>query len=112
MDRLVPPQKSMSHEEIIRNFPALRNDQLLITSPKTPIYNCIAFAAGDESRWWWPDVARVSYWPRGVQRSVRLAVFQQAFESLGFRPTGHASLEPGIEKIVLYCKDGLLTHAA
>jgi hypothetical protein len=37
------------------NFPNLTKQNYHVTSDETGDYNCIAFAAGDESNWWWPD---------------------------------------------------------
>lgn len=36
-------------------FPGLRETEYTLTSPEDRGYNCIAWAAGDLSRWWWPD---------------------------------------------------------
>jgi hypothetical protein len=36
-------------------FPGLRGQPYEITSPRELRYNCIAFIAGDTSRWCWPD---------------------------------------------------------
>lgn len=102
----------MSRNEICRIFPSLDENQLAITSPRTPSYNCIAYAAGDHTRWWWPDPMGMFYWPSRAQRSERLPAFQQAFETLGFRITANFAIEPGFEKIAIYCKDGCPTHAA
>jgi hypothetical protein len=102
----------MSRAEILAAFPNISEHELDITSPRASTYNCIAYAAGDQRRWWWPDPDGLCYWPPGVQRSVRLATFQSAFECLGYRLTTNNEVEPGIEKIALFCKDGKPTHAA
>jgi hypothetical protein len=36
-------------------FPNLRADPYAVTSPASTVYNCIAWAAGDNTRWWEPD---------------------------------------------------------
>ena len=41
-------------------FPALVGTGYFVTSPATPEYNCIAWAAGETDRWWWPDPMGVS----------------------------------------------------
>src|SRR5437899_2905929 len=38
-------------------FPGLRGQSYRITSPADHRYNCIAFAAGDDHKSWWPDLA-------------------------------------------------------
>ena len=41
------------------DFPRLTPGNYRVTSPPSPDYNCIAWAAGDTGRWWEPGV----YWP-------------------------------------------------
>lgn len=41
--------------EIESSFPKLQTAAYHITSPATRDYNCIAWAAGDSRRWWWPE---------------------------------------------------------
>ncbi len=95
---------------ILHKFPNLDNRHLRITSPPTPKYNCIAFAAGDTNRWWWP--AGSGYWPKEAKRIVKLPAFQMAFETLGFVNCQNPSLEDGIEKIAFFHKNAQPTHAA
>jgi len=45
-------------------FPGLRGSGFVETSPEDIRYNCVAWAAEDKDRWWWPD--EDSYWPEGV----------------------------------------------
>jgi hypothetical protein len=49
-------------------FPYLKD--YVITSEETPTYNCVAFAAGDVTRWWEPlPVPLPGYhWPLGAIR--------------------------------------------
>lgn len=98
--------------EIRSLFPALASEPYRVTSPKTPTYNCIAHAAGDPSRWWWPDRFGLGYWPPGVPRALRLPAFQRAFESLGYRLASNAEFEDGVEKVAIFAKGAEPTHAA
>jgi hypothetical protein len=95
-------------------FPNLRDSQHRITSPRTVDYNCIAWAAGDETKWWWPDPDPDSmyYWPPGVSLECTIQSFLEAYSRLGFEPCQSAILEPGYEKIALYAKSGEPQHAA
>jgi hypothetical protein len=102
----------MSHQHILQWFPGLDPITLLVTSPRTPTYNCIAYAAGDHGRWWWPDPDGLFYWPVSIQRVERLAAFQAAFESLGYELTGDSDLLNEFEKIAIFSKNGTPTHAA
>ena len=84
-----------------------------ITSPPTPRYNCIAWAAGDSTRWWWPSGGY--YWPglpHGQQRPATRAEFVSTFGTLGFVPTANRTLVANTTKIALYEMNGFITHAA
>lgn len=102
----------MSRAEIFKAFPRLRNSRFLITSPDTPFYNCIAWAAGDSSRWWWPT-PRGGYWPQGAPRTLTLDSFVAAFASIGYERCEDGSAEAGFEKVAIYTDaHGVPTHAA
>jgi hypothetical protein len=93
-------------------FPGLRNQPYEIQSPKNAHYNCIAWAAGDDSKWWWPDSAAEDTWPAGVARDETLAAFQDALATLGYEVCGDERLEAGCEKIAVFALAGVPKHAA
>lgn len=93
-------------------FPLLKPNNHRRTSDPTPDYNCIAWAAGDASIWWWPDQAAMCYWPEGVAREETLAAFVAAYGTLGYALCDDNGLEKGLEKIAIYAKNGVPTHAA
>lgn len=95
---------------ILDSFPSLDKDKLEITSPRTRNYNCIAYAADDNTKWWWPTGR--SYWPKGVNRVEKLPAFQMAFETLQYEGCSNGDLEDGYEKIAIFHKDSKPTHAA
>ncbi|WP_324752100.1 DUF7689 domain-containing protein [Roseovarius sp. Pro17] len=84
----------------------------LITSPQTEVYNCIAYAAGDMTRWWWPDAMGMCYWPPGAMRLSTLPAFQIAYETLGFQLCADDSFVEGVEKIAIFHLHNEPTHAA
>ncbi len=103
----------MSREaELSEYFPGLRSGGTRITSPATVEYNCIAWAAGDDARWWWPDVTELGYWPEAVIREESIKAFVMLFASLGFTETETSTLESGVEKIALFGIGTKPTHAA
>jgi len=84
------------------DFPELRNDNHAITSKATRRYNCIAWAAGNATRKWWPDPMNIGWWPPGVQRVETMEAFIEAYGTLGYRLCFDGTLQPGIEKLALF----------
>ena len=93
-------------------FPNLSDTNHRLTSAASRRYNCIAFAAGDETRWWWPVPVGPAYWPPQTPRIVSLAAFVSAFETLGFKQCASPAIERGVDKIAIYVKDMKPSHAA
>jgi hypothetical protein len=93
-------------------FPGLAAAEHRVASPTSDKYNCVAWAALDENRWWWPDAAGVSYWPPQAPREETLEAFVEAYRLLGYLPCDSADLETGFHKIAIYAREGLPTHAA
>ena len=92
-------------------FPQL-SSRARVTSPQTGKYNCIAFAAGEVHRWWWPSGLEWNYWPKGCRLSESLPAFQQAFETLGYTLCANGDLEVGFEKVAFFVDGHSTTHAA
>jgi hypothetical protein len=101
-----------SPENIEKFFPNLPIHGYSITSPATPEYNCIAWAADDNEVWWWPDPMNTAYWPPQIQREETIEAFIQAYETLGYVQCCTPDYKEGFEKIAIYEKDGKPTHAA
>ena len=96
-------------------FPNLNDANHRITSVRTRRYNCIAWAAESEPKWWWPSLGATSrsYWPPGVPREVTLVAFIEAFRVLAYETCEDGSLEDGYQKIAIFANDsGTPTHAA
>jgi hypothetical protein len=92
------------------NFPDITSHNFRANSPPDHKYNCIAWAANDDKKWWWPD--KFGYWPKGVTRQVTTKSFVEAFATLGYEVCGDGELSPGLQKVVLYLKDGRPSHMA
>lgn len=90
-------------------FPAI-GDNYQIASTKDVNYNCIAFAADDNTKWWWPG----RYWPPGIPERIDLDSFIVCYKSLGYKECGlNGKFENGYEKIAIFVdSNGLPTHAA
>lgn len=46
------------------------------TSPATPRYNCLAWAAGQTDQWWWPDRFGAYDWPEAAPREETIEGFR------------------------------------
>lgn len=94
-------------------FPNLTAANHHVTSPATSAYNCIAWAAGLSDEPWWPaDDLDVAYWPASVPQEVTLAAFVAAFRTIDYEPCPDGTAEPGYEKVTIYARGGVPTHAA
>jgi hypothetical protein len=68
-------------------FPKLNPTNHSKTSEVDFGYNCIAWAADDTTRFWWPQpVTGYVYWPEGARRDVTRECFVEAFATLGYAP--------------------------
>lgn len=94
------------------DFPRLNSKPapFIVTSAATRQYNCVAWAMGDTSCWWWPSP--VSYWPGGCPTEVTIESFATTFASLGWCKCQDGAREKGIERVALYAKSGEPTHVA
>ena len=96
-----------------KNFVHLTGSGYRETSPVDRRYNCIAWAAGDNTRWWQPVGVGGYYWPEGIAREVTLESYELAFKRQAFRRCDSPELEEGYEKVALYTdSNGVPTHAA
>lgn len=94
-------------------FPHLVSEGYRETSARTENYNCIAWAAGDTTQWWWPDQFNQYYWPNEAPRAETLQAFIEAYELSGYTPCETSTYEHGYEKVAIYVDvSGKPTHAA
>ncbi|MBK8916137.1 MAG: hypothetical protein IPM64_16340 [Phycisphaerales bacterium] len=94
-------------------FPLLREGNFRLTSPVDGGYNCIAWAAADVERWWWPDAMHQAYWPSNAPRAVTLDAFVAAFGTLGYLDQADSSLAAARQKVAIFTDPGgVPTHAA
>ena len=81
-----------------------------IVSDASSIYNCIAWAAGDNTDWW--DWHPRAYWPASIPRSPEVDALVQVFAGLGYSICDNAERETGYEKVAIYTKNGRWEHAS
>jgi len=94
-------------------FPKLADEGYSITSPTSTSYNCVAWAAGEDHRWWEPDPMAVYYWPEGLAREDTLDSYVQALKSLAYEICEGWSYEAGFDKVAIYVDEtGQAVHVA
>lgn len=94
------------------NFPNAEDEGYNETSPDTKVYNCIAYAAGDTDRNWWPNSAPNGYWPKDVPNKTTVYAFLKCFRSLGYESCDDGEVEEGFEKVAIYALNNVVKHAA
>lgn len=99
---------------IEHHFPDIADWGYVLTSSITCDYNCIAWAAGDDTRQWWPSPDDGSvYWPSEAPHALNVDAFAAAYATLGYVACEGEEHELGFEKIALFAHaSGEPTHAA
>ncbi|MBN2579061.1 MAG: hypothetical protein JXB10_08730 [Pirellulales bacterium] len=111
-------RKGIQH--LIPAFPGLYNVDHEQTSDASVIYNCIAYAADDNTQKWDCTAAPPElplpagfYWPNGAKRGHELDALISAFRTIGYEICNGPERESGYEKVALYADaHGNWTHAA
>lgn len=106
---------AINRQTLIQVYPDLRNDpNFYILSPRTPVYNCIAWAMGYTDRWVEPCTKPGYWWPDGATWGYTAEALIEAFEAEGFEHAQHSYPEEGFSKVILYKNEttGAWTHAS
>ncbi len=86
---------------------------IAITSPCAKDYNCIAWAAEDDTRWWQPSFNGLSYWPTNTFGDYSLENYISAYATIGYERCDSEYFEEGFQKVALYIdRVNEVTHAA
>lgn len=96
-------------------YPNLRSEGYTPRSPKSVKYNCIAWAVGDNRRWWSPQIGY--FWPPGAARINSIDAYIQALGTAGYvecvaSECTNPPYESGVSRIALYILNGTPKHAA
>lgn len=110
--------KEAELSQVIKDFPGLASDNDFdVTSPKTPDYNCIAWASNYNDRWMQPPngvpyLDGVTYWPDGATSGLDFNCLIEAFSVIGYEICSSWEHEEGYQKVALYEKNGKWSHAS
>lgn len=88
--------------ELENDCPGLTKTPYAVTSPRDPRYNCIAFAVGDTSHFWYDVKVRGYYWPPGVPSADSIDGWIKIFSLHGYSKADDPRLESEFEKIAIY----------
>lgn len=104
----------MISAELAAMHPNLIADGGKKTSEKDPGYNCIAWAAKRDKKWWWqPGGGTGIFWPKGVLDDFTFECFVQLFENFGYVKCNGYGLEILYERVAIYAHaDGEFSHVA
>ena len=92
--------------------PYLRGESYVLTSDKDPRYNCVAFAVGDLTQFWYDVNINGYYWPPGARSADTIEGWVDVFEIHGYRKTDDRSLEVEYEKVAIYASADGPEHVA
>lgn len=95
----------------VSDFPNLAgaNSGYRRTSPPTKLYNCIAWAAGVTTEWWWPDLR--GRWPSEAPREATINAFIKAFETREYFQCTDVDFERDFERVAIFALDSKPKHA-
>lgn len=105
---------AITRVELEALFPNLANASWAIKSPYNDSYQCIAWAAGDTTRKWWPvENSTEAYWPPATSKEESIDCFASAFATMGYRRCESADFELGFQKVAIYADEDMTpTHMA
>ena len=84
------------------HYPNITEKNYKHTSPSTNLYNCIAWAAIVDDKWWEPDPYYNYYWPQGVKREYTIEAYMDAYRTEQFEECESSKYEKDFEKIAIY----------
>lgn len=97
---------------ILNEFPNSSAEPFTQTSHIDVNYNCIAWAAEDNTRWYEPDPFGQYYWPPAVPRDYTIEAYINLYEFLGYERCQDGNLEAGYIKVAVFANGTWPTHAA
>jgi hypothetical protein len=101
----------MSRLDIERDFPLLIGKEYEL-SDENFNYNCLAYALGDENRWWEPPRMSGRYWPDGFASDTTVATVESILRVSGFTEELEPSATPITHAVAIYAEGNEWTHFA
>ena len=98
--------------ELEEDCKSLKELSYRITSPRDPRYNCVAYAVGDLTQFWYDVNVRGYYWPPGAGSADTVEGWTKVFEIHGYKETEDRTLELDYEKVAIYASTDGPEHVA
>jgi hypothetical protein len=104
----------MRDSDLEEDCPRLLDCSYEIRSPRDPRYNCVAFAVGDTSQFWYDVYVNGYYWPPGAPSADTMEGWVKVFADHGYKETevDDQGLEPEFEKVAIYASSEGPEHVA
>jgi hypothetical protein len=95
-------------------FPNLAAVGYTVTSCREGKYNCVAWAAKEDTCLWWEPIMEPGcFWPEELPMDYAFENYVKVFELLGYHRCIDSSARSGYEKVAVYrCGDGSFGHVA
>jgi hypothetical protein len=98
----------MRDPDLEEDFPGLIDSEYEVKSETDPQYNCVSFAVGDLTHFWYDDKhANGYYWPPGTPSADTMDGWLKVFSDHGYRETNDVSFEQEFEKVAIYSRTEL-----
>ena len=98
--------------DITLRLPGLESSSYEVTSDATDHYNCVAWALGEDDRWWSHNLGDDYFWPDEAPRRESADAYRAMFALFGFEACENGGLERDVEKIAIFAGEGRFTHVA
>ncbi len=101
------------NREAEKCFPELSTGNYRVTSIKDKTYNCVAWAVGDTTHFWYDAKIKGYYWPPGARSADTIDGWKDVFEIHSYSVCVSREFESDFEKIAIYVNaDGEPEHVA
>jgi hypothetical protein len=93
-----------NRDSVLSLYPDIEKVGYKKTSSHTLGYNCIAWAAGDDGRWWEPQTgySRGGVWPDGCPHEDTLDGWMAALGAVKFVQCADGTAEKGYHKVAIF----------
>jgi len=93
------------NRETEKCFPKLDQGNYRVTSIKDKTYNCVAWAVGDTTHFWYDAKIKGYYWPPGARSADTLDGWKDVFQIHNYSVCGSHDFEAELEKVAIYVND-------